>query len=257
MVLQSLAELQWYEKASTFITALLAATPNSERFKTGGVTRATTQLRQMLVGFTFLAGQYNDAYDGIRSLLVEQSNNTALWNVFAHIVHKSQHMRSSHPIIVRILKANPHIFPVLMFLAHFHLSSGTSRVALRFYIEAFRRADKDPLVLLCAAVASLNMVMSRKTSNRHTCTIHAFAFFDQYCRNREEQQEVHYNMARAYHQLGIYHIAVPNYWKVLDLARTPLDRGLQKEAAFNLHHIYKETGNFTLAAQVLRDHCSV
>ena len=76
-------------------------------------------------------------------------------------------------------------------------------------------------------------------------------------RSQEQRQEVDYNLARAYHSLGIYHLAVTNYWKVLNEAGSRADRGLQREAAFNLHHIYRESGNRVLAAQVLRDHCFV
>lgn len=94
-------------------------------------------------------------------------------------------------------------------------------------------------------------------------------------------QESHYNLARAFHHVGLVQLAVNYYEKVLVMVQKdcPLmllpnettgflpvesDKTLpyaghcdvRREAAHNLHLIYKKSGAPDLARQVLRDHCS-
>ena len=85
-----------------------------------------------------------------------------------------------------------------------------------------------------------------------------------------------YNIARAYHHVGLVSLAVTYYEKVLatheidypipklayentDLVenRKPGYCDLRREAAYNLHLIYKKSGALDLARQVLKDHCTI
>lgn len=85
-----------------------------------------------------------------------------------------------------------------------------------------------------------------------------------------------YNIARAYHHVGLVSLAVKYYEKVLatrerdypipklayentDLMenRKPGYCDLHREAAYNLHLIFKKSGALDLARQVLQDHCTV
>lgn len=77
-------------------------------------------------------------------------------------------------------------------------------------------------------------------------------------RLNEGNQESNYNLARAYHQLGLVHKSVPYYEKVL-LAKPHPDpnKNLTREAAYNLHLIYKNSGNLQLARKMLRDYCTI
>ena len=90
-------------------------------------------------------------------------------------------------------------------------------------------------------------------------------------------QEALYNIARACHHVGLVSLAVSYYEKVLAMVekdhpipklpnenwdimeKNEKDSGycdLGREAAFNLHLIYKRSGAMDLARQVLRDHCT-
>jgi len=69
-------------------------------------------------------------------------------------------------------------------------------------------------------------------------------------------------LLRAFHQLGLAHLAVPYYEKALTLpapkdyaAREHFD--LKKEAAYNLSLIYKASGAPHLALQITRQYCVV
>lgn len=86
-------------------------------------------------------------------------------------------------------------------------------------------------------------------------------------------QEALYNIARAYHHVGLVSLAATYYEKVLairekdcpipilpndnpDLMKTKHAGycDIRREAAYNLHLIYKKSGAFDLARQVLKDH---
>lgn len=86
-------------------------------------------------------------------------------------------------------------------------------------------------------------------------------------------QEALYNIARAYHHIGLVSLATTYYDKVLAMPekdypipklpnenQDPMDYkrpgycDLRREAAYNLHLIYKKSGAFDLARQVLKDY---
>lgn len=73
----------------------------------------------------------------------------------------------------------------------------------------------------------------------------------------EEREEAHYNMARTYHMLGLSHLAIPFYTKVLREEEEETASGGQAgredlviEAAYNLQTIYAVAGNLALAKAV-------
>ena len=89
-------------------------------------------------------------------------------------------------------------------------------------------------------------------------------------------QEALYNVARACHHVGLVSLAASYYEKVLAIHQEdcPLPKlvkpdtdptkraepgycDLRREAAYNLHLIYKKSGAVDLARQVLMDYCTV
>jgi general transcription factor 3C polypeptide 3 (transcription factor C subunit 4) len=90
-------------------------------------------------------------------------------------------------------------------------------------------------------------------------------------------QEALYNVARAYHHVGLVTLAASYYEKVLAMKekdepvpRLPYEKplpdqqdlksnycDLRREAAYNLHLIYKKSGAVDLARQILKNQCTV
>ena len=104
-----------------------------------------------------------------------------------------------------------------------------------------------------AGLGFLHQVMSRRLPNRHFHVVQAAAFLQQYARLRGCRAEAAYNLARAFQQLQLGHLAVPLYEEVLSLPGAPLAR----EAAYNLARLYCETGSPHLARHVLEHHLRV
>lgn len=90
----------------------------------------------------------------------------------------------------------------------------------------------------------------------------ALAFFKKYMQLRGEdgKQETYYNMARAFHQIGLLPSAIHFYKLVLeedpgDLVKQHANLlNLKKEAAFNLHLIYLQSENHLLARMYLENY---
>ncbi|KAJ8972676.1 hypothetical protein NQ317_001696 [Molorchus minor] len=78
-------------------------------------------------------------------------------------------------------------------------------------------------------------------------------------RGQDVEQEVFYNLGRMYQQLGVMYLAEYYYKKVFKVHNELLEKypeimSLNREAAYNLHIIYKNSGNFVAARKVLMEH---
>jgi ABC-type Zn2+ transport system substrate-binding protein/surface adhesin len=136
--------------------------------------------------------------------------------------------------------------------------------------------------------------MQRKSDNRHMQIMQGMMFMTEYTKLAGFNQETEFNMARTFHTLGLSHLAVPHYENVLRLPSKkmegieepkPLEEvyhlpevdeddiddydddedeeeeedytDLKREAAYNLHLIYVNSGAMTLAQIVLLKYCTI
>lgn len=114
------------------------------------------------------------------------------------------------------------------------------------------------MINLSIGLTYVQHALKRKAENRQYFILQGLTFLFTYydvrkmSPNIEERQEAHYNIARAYHMLGLNHLALPYYSLVLEEhARSNL-QVVQKEdliidAAYNLQTIYTTAGNPQLA----------
>lgn len=112
------------------------------------------------------------------------------------------------------------------------------------------------------ALGYIHYGLKRQSENRQYHIMQGLSFLYQYYESRkesvrvEERQEAHYNMARAYHMLGLTHLALPFYTKVLqemhnETSTTAED--LVRDAAYNLQTLYAMGGNFDVAKATTED----
>jgi general transcription factor 3C polypeptide 3 (transcription factor C subunit 4) len=164
------------------------------------------------------------------------------------------------------------------------LASGLARCARGDWArgaDAFARchgvAPDEPLVSLCVGVAAAHHATESDFDSgeagetaRRAAAVKAVAFFQRARESRAAcsptsagEQEGDYNLARGLHQMGLPHLAVPVYEKVLDgktragVPAAPAVASLAFEAAHNLALIYKNAGALSLARDVLRAHATV
>lgn len=170
---------------------------------------------------------------------------------------------------------------LLTLYGNLFLVSKSYNSSLNYLIRAYKIAPKEPLILLSLGVANLNRALQRQSLNRHSQILQGFSYLLEYRDVRTEDakvikrmmeqdfamggtekenhsnysdilwelQEVHYNLGRSFHTLGLFSLAAHHYNKVLDdfPDTQNFEFNLKVHAAYNLQHIYVISGNSKLS----------
>jgi general transcription factor 3C polypeptide 3 (transcription factor C subunit 4) len=112
------------------------------------------------------------------------------------------------------------------------------------------------MINLSISLAYVQSALKRQSGNRQSLIMQGLTFLFRYYEKRraskqvEERQEAHYNVARTYHTVGLTHLALPYYSKVLEEVDENGEKGredLIHDTAFNLQSLYAMSGNMDLA----------
>ena len=119
------------------------------------------------------------------------------------------------------------------------------------------------MIKLSLALGYLHYALKRQADNRHQILMQGLAFLLEYydCRQRSsipsEKQEAEYNVAHAYHLLGLTHLAIPYYERCLAISATaPVEKSgcgvedFAHEAAFALQSFWAASGNMEKAREL-------
>lgn len=221
------------------------------------------KLKKFTVEIFYRLEQYQIAFDKIRPLCIAEPDSPVLWNLLDEILIKSKMYYRDKPqkVLVRLLQKHPNNFALIMLVAHHCLVSGHHSV--EEYTNALCVNPDDPLANLCLGISLILKSASRKITDKNYSIIKGFAFLYKYARVRGQQsQEVLYNLARAYQQLGIVHIAEKLYLEVLkpsvvDKQSQEPTENLKMEAAYNLSYLYRQSGSHELAKSIVETYCSI
>lgn len=205
---------------------------------------------------------YN-GYNTLRAMILSDVHNVNIWNLFNALLQTPDDCRN-HRFVMRLL-SRENVSPVLHILhGNNCLVAGTYKYALSEYCNTFRSFE-SPLAAFLIAVTLFQMACQKNTAKKHSLVVQGHAFLTIYkkLRGADCYHEVHYNFGRAYHQLGVYPLAIHYYKKVLDFdspllrqkSRNDLD--LKREAAFNISLCYKLSGAKHLALMYLRKYIVV
>lgn len=142
----------------------------------------------------------------------------------------------------------------------YSLAAGTYQNAVRDYANVFK-TTKSPFSAMLTAVSLSHLAVQRFSHHKTDHINQSIVFMNEYAKLREPEaeQEIYYNLGRLYQQLGLLVYAADNYKKVLQCKTDPDPQvaeiiDLKMEAAFNLHLIYKDSGNPALAKKYLFDY---
>lgn len=119
------------------------------------------------------------------------------------------------------------------------------------------------MINISLALGYLHYAIKRQADNRHHFAMQGFAFLFTYYDIRQDsntvllRQEAEYNVARAYHMLGLTHLAIPYYLQCLvmdeDLERlsfTAPAENFTRDAAFALQVLLTASGDVDKAREV-------
>ncbi|CAM6088014.1 unnamed protein product [Calypogeia fissa] len=242
------------------------------------------ELRALGAKISFETKDVKYGFNCVRHSVLQRPYSTSAWNRYYQIISRSEVKVHKHnKFLLQMRKKYPDCTASMMICGHQFNMINQQQGAIREYLQAYKLQPEDPFINLCVGTAFINLSLGFRLNNRNQCIMQGFAFLYKYQRLISYNQESNYNLARAYHHVGLLQLAVNYYEKVLNhyekdhpivqpsnetadillatavkTVPTGIDTGhcnLQREAAYNLHLIYKKSGAFDLARQVLKDHC--
>uniref|UniRef100_A0A2P2K8K4 Uncharacterized protein MANES_06G016500 n=1 Tax=Rhizophora mucronata TaxID=61149 RepID=A0A2P2K8K4_RHIMU len=215
-------------------------------------------------------------FDYVRSMVQQHPHSISAWNCYYKITARLVKGYSKHGKFLRDMRAKySDCVPPIVISGHHFTMGSFYQDAAKDYLEAYKLLPESPLINLCVGTALINLTLGFRLQNKHQCVAQGLAFLYNSLRLTENSQEACYNIARAYHHVGLVSLAASYYERVLathvkdypipkllnestDLLENfkPGYCDLRREAAYNLHLIYKKSGALDLARQVLKDHCT-
>ncbi|KAJ5788676.1 Tetratricopeptide-like helical [Penicillium paradoxum] len=124
---------------------------------------------------------------------------------------------------------------LLVLYGHMLYSGNSFYPALNYFFRAYALDDQNPAVLLSIALSFIHHSLKRQSDNRHYLIMQGLSFMHEYRLVRErpgtllvEKQEMEFNSARVWHSLGLAHLAVEGYDRVLQLGEQIQEEAKQK-----------------------------
>lgn len=216
-------------------------------------------------------------FDCVRYIVQQHPYSLAAWNRYYKVILRLENRYSKHYKFLHNMrvKHKDSVPPILIF-GHQLTMISQHQAAAREYLESYKLMPESPLINLCVGTALINLALGLRLQNKQQCVVQGLAFLYNNLRLCENSQEALYNIARAYHHVGLVSLAASYYEKVLATHQndypiprdindneSPLENhksgycDLRREAAHNLHLIYRESGALDLARQILKDHCTL
>ncbi|XP_050525122.1 general transcription factor 3C polypeptide 3 [Daktulosphaira vitifoliae] len=121
------------------------------------------------------------------------------------------------------------------------------------YTELLSKFEDKSTLYFMLGVLVLRLCTFKVGTERHSLILQGIGFLMNYKdhRGEEHEQECYYNIARAYHEVGMVSKAIHYYKKVLELEPFQEDHCLKAAAAYNLYLIYKSSENYDVALMYL------
>ncbi|XP_065087673.1 general transcription factor 3C polypeptide 3 [Ochlerotatus camptorhynchus] len=204
------------------------------------------------------------AYNLIRERVNKEKdlNNPRLWNLFNLVILVTGDIRYNR-YLMRLFGRSPVNPNVRILQANYHLNAGTYKYALNDYSKIYMKTG-DPIHAMLIGVTLTQIACQKFTSKKQALASQAIGFMEKYRKKRpgELSNEIHYNIGRMYHQLGMYSLAVSHYKQALEFTNAliqehPLYLDLRAEIAYNLSSIYRSNNNLELARKYLYEYIEI
>jgi general transcription factor 3C polypeptide 3 (transcription factor C subunit 4) len=231
------------------------------------------ELRSLGAEIAYRAPDPRPGFDYVRHVVQKNPHSLSAWNFYYKVTSKDE---KRHGKFLLRARRDPNCVPPKIISGHQFTEKSQHQSATLDYLEAYKLEPENPLINLCVGSSLVSLSLGFRLQNKNQCMVQAFAFLYQCLRIGSNRQEALYNIARAYHHVGLKTLAVIYYEKVLamevkdePIPKLPYEEDaqqqqdlrpgycdLRREAAFNLHLIYKESGATDLARRILKTYCS-
>ncbi|KZV26794.1 general transcription factor 3C polypeptide 3 [Dorcoceras hygrometricum] len=262
---KSLSSLQRYWEALEIINLCLKVECNT--FPVG----MKEELRTLGARIAYNLADPANGWDCVRYLVSQHPYSFAAWSCYYKALSKFGNRFSKHNKFLHNMRTkHKDSVPPILISGHLFTMISQHQAAAREYLEAYKLMPDDPLVNLCAGTALINLALGHRLQNKHQAVLQGLSFLHNNARLCKDNQESLFNIGRAYHHVGLVTLAAIYYEKVLAIHQNDFPipklpdesqdkdtkgRGycdLRREAAYNLHLIYKTSGASDLARQILK-----
>ncbi|KAG2582335.1 hypothetical protein PVAP13_6KG103800 [Panicum virgatum] len=235
------------------------------------------ELRSLGAQIAYRAPDPRHSFKYVRYVVQQHPYSLSAWNSYYKVISRIEDRFPHHfKYILRTREEKPDCVPPIIISGHRFTAISQHQSAARDYLEAYKLDPENPLINLCVGTALISLALGFRLQNKNQCIVQAFAFLYRYLRLCGDSQEALYNIARAYHQIGLNTLAAVYYEKALaieeedhPIPKLPYEAGscaqedprpgycdVRREAAFNLHLIYKKSGATDLARRILKTYCT-
>lgn len=206
-------------------------------------------------------------YNKIREFLSTDKSMPRYWNLFNLIIYVTQDTRH-HRFVTRLFDRQTSFsanVPPLVYtlIANYCLLSNSYKYALNHYDEIYRRFP-SPMIAMILGILYSQIANQKFTNRKQSLVVQGMNYFEIYKNTREPEAkaEVLYNTGRYYHQIGMLALAKNYYEQALKVTNPLIESDpeildLKRTIAFNLHVIYKQSGNKYMARKVLYEYITV
>ncbi|CAO2164027.1 unnamed protein product [Urochloa humidicola] len=236
------------------------------------------ELRSLGAQIAYRAPDPSHGFKYVRYVIQQHPYSLSAWNSYYKVISRIEDRFPQHfKYLLRIREEKPDCIPPIIISGHRFTAISQHQSAARDYLEAYKLDPENPLINLCVGTALISLTLGFRLQNKNQCIVQAFAFLYRYLRLCGDSQEALYNIARAYHHIGLNTLAAVYYEKALaveeedhPIPKLPYEAGsckqddlrpgycdVRREAAFNLHLIYKKSGATDLARRILKTYCTV
>lgn len=201
-----------------------------------------------------------NAFNILKDFIIEFKNSNKLWSYVGIVIGLFPSLNQQKFFIRLGAKYMDHL-PLCLINAHFAIMSGTYRYALVEYMNCFKQNPYDPFINLIISITYCHISCQKYNTNRHLLVSQSLVFLRRYIKFRGISQETYYNVARVMHQLSLFDLACHFYNKCLATDCFFEDQeevySLKKFAAYNLVSIYKHSGSYALARQIVKNYLTI
>ncbi|CAH8386984.1 unnamed protein product [Eruca vesicaria subsp. sativa] len=203
--------------------------------------------------------------DCVRHVIKQHPKCLNAWNCYYKVISRLEKIasRDAAKLMHHLRSKSRDCVPPILIAGHHFTVTSRHQDAAREYLEAYKLMPDSPLINICVGAALINLALGFRLKNRHECLAQGFAFLYKNIRICSNSQEALYNVARGYHHVGLVTLAASYYDKVLAMyekeypmpmpklpnedpdgaeeRKKTVNCDLRKEAAHNLHLIYKHS----------------
>ncbi|KAF2317273.1 hypothetical protein GH714_019262 [Hevea brasiliensis] len=231
------------------------------------------ELQSIAAQISYKTTDPKHGFDCVKSIVLQHPYSLAAWNCYYKIALRLGKNYSRHAKFLRHMRTkHGDCVPPIVIYGHQFTMASHYQDAVREYLAAYKLLPENPLVNLCVGTAFINLALGFRLQNKHQCVAQGLSFLYNNLRLAENSQvslqEALYNIACAFHHVGLVSLAASYYEKVLETCERdyPIPKllnensdllenlkpgycDLRREAAYNLHLIYKKSGAIDLARQ--------